>query len=128
MVGETKSDLVMAAEYVNVGLLPQLVIDQLADALWARMTGAGIDDIDLNLRAKLALEQRLLPSAQPPFGLDRMTGAETAAYIGVELPTLHDKKKRAALGIPEPYHLGRKLFWRRSELDAWIERQRPRGR
>ena len=85
--------------------------------------------------AKLAIEQRLLGREKMPFGLDKLTTAETATYIGCQEQSLHDKKKRRALGIPEPFNIGRKLFWRRSEVDAWIEQQRapkvetkPRGR
>jgi len=54
-----------------------------------------------------------------------MSASETAAYIGVQAETLRDKSKRRALGIPEPYSIARKLFWRRSELDPWIEARRP---
>lgn len=106
-------------------IIPDEALDRLADALWARMTGDRVSEIELNLRAKLAIEQRLLPSSQPPFGLDRLDTAESASYIGVLPETLRDKTKRRQLGIPQPYHLGRKLFWRRSELDPWIEAQRP---
>jgi predicted DNA-binding transcriptional regulator AlpA len=103
----------------------QETLDALADRLWARITGAYCDPIELNLRAKLALEYRLSGSTmQPPFGLDRLTAAETAAYIGVQAATLQDNHKRRALGIPAPYSIGRKIFWRRSELDPWIEAQR----
>ena len=56
--------------------LPEEVIAGLADALWAKMIGSNCDPVDLNLRAKLALEARLLachsvlinlvPRRQPP--------------------------------------------------------------
>jgi predicted DNA-binding transcriptional regulator AlpA len=105
-------------------LLPESVVENLADALWARMVGANCDPIELNLRAKLAIEHRLFGGSAPPFGLDKLITEETAAYIGVKAETLRDKAKRRILGIPSPYNYGRKLFWRRSELDQWIERQR----
>jgi len=82
--------------------------------------------VDLNLRAKLALETRLLGGSRTPFGLDKLTCEETAAYIGVLAETLRDKTKRRGLGIPEPYHIGRKLYWRRSDVDPWIESRRER--
>lgn len=40
--------------------LPDAILESIADALWGRMVGANLDPIELNLRAKLALEQRLL--------------------------------------------------------------------
>ena len=51
--------------------LPDDTISALADALWAKMVGVNCDPVDLNLRAKLALETRLLGSERPPFGLDK---------------------------------------------------------
>jgi predicted DNA-binding transcriptional regulator AlpA len=90
----------------------------------ARMVGAHVDPIEFNLRAKLALETRIIGCDRSPFGLDKLSTAEGAAYLGLQEQTLHDRHKRRALGIPEPYHIGRKLFWRRSEIDAWIELQR----
>jgi hypothetical protein len=60
-----------------------------------------------------------------PFGLDKLGTAEAASYIGVQPETLRDKVKRRQLGLPTPYSFARKLFWRRSEVDAWIEAQRP---
>jgi predicted DNA-binding transcriptional regulator AlpA len=111
------------------------VVTALATELWSRMVGAHADPLALEMCAKLALEQRLLGREKPAFGLDKLTSWETATYLGLQAQTLHDKKKRRALGIPEPYSIGRKLFWRRSELDEWIEAQRtpkpesrPRGR
>ena len=105
-------------------VLPDEALNHIADALWARMVGANCDPVYLNLRAKLAIETRLLGSERVPFGLDKLSGEETAAYIGVLPETLRDKAKRRALGIPAPYHIGRKLQWRRSELDRWIESKR----
>src|ERR1700722_2771153 len=104
--------------------LPESLIDNLADALWARMVGSNCDPVELNLRAKLALEHRLVGGNPPSFGLDKLGTDETAAYSGVKAETLRDKTKRRILGFPLPYKYGRKLFWRRSELDQWIERRR----
>jgi predicted DNA-binding transcriptional regulator AlpA len=104
--------------------LSEAVIAQLADELWGRIVGANCDPIELNLRAKLALEHSLLGNSSLPFGLDKLGTEETGAYIGIKAETLRDKTKRRVLGIPAPYNLGRKLFWRRSELDQWIERRR----
>jgi hypothetical protein len=106
----------------------EVAIDRLADQLWARIVGANCNPVEINLRAKLALEHCLLGSDVPPFGLDKLATEETAAYIDVKPDTLRDKKKRLILGIPAPYKYGRKLFWRRSELDQWIEQQRPAQR
>jgi predicted DNA-binding transcriptional regulator AlpA len=105
-------------------LLPDTLIDNLADALWARMVGSNCDPVELNLRAKLALEHRLLGGGRPSYGLDKLGTEEAAAYSGVKAETLRDRTKRRTLGVPQPYKYGRKLFWRRSELDQWIERQR----
>ena len=104
--------------------LPESLVDNLADALWARMVGSNCDPVELNLRAKLALEHRLVGGNPPSFGLDKLGTDETAAYSGVKAETLRDKTKRRILGFPLPYKYGRKLFWRRSELDQWIERRR----
>jgi hypothetical protein len=105
--------------------LPDDAIANLAEALWAKMVGSSLDPLDLNLRAKLAIEHRLLGANTVPFGLDKLGTEETAAYIGVRPETLRDRAKRLHLGLPAPYAFARKLFWRRSELDAWIETQRP---
>jgi predicted DNA-binding transcriptional regulator AlpA len=104
--------------------LSEAVIAQLADELWGRFAGSNCDPIEMNLRAKLALEHSLRGKGALPFGLDKLGTEETAAYIGIKAETLRDRVKRRILGVPPPYNLGRKLFWRRSELDQWIERQR----
>ena len=88
------------------------ILDELAEKLWLRMVDAHASPIEFNLMAKLALEQRMLGGENAAFGLDKLNTAETATYIGLQEQTLHDKKKRRALGIPEPYSVGRKLFWR----------------
>ena len=99
-------------------------LDALADRLWTKIVGVQFNPIELHLRAKLALEHHLLGSTTPSFGLDKMSAAETAAYVGVQVETLRDRSKRRVLGIPEPYPIARKLFWRRSEIDPWIEARR----
>jgi hypothetical protein len=67
---------------------PEKVIVDLAEALWAKMVGSNCDPVDLNLRAKLALESRILGGDKVPFGLDKLGTAETASYIGVQPETL----------------------------------------
>jgi predicted DNA-binding transcriptional regulator AlpA len=110
---------------VDAAVIDDVLIDDLADRLWSKMVGANCSAVELNLRAKLALEARVLGSGgSPSFGLDRLTTEETASYIGGQAETLRDKHKRRVLGLPQPYHIGRKLFWRRSELDSWIETRR----
>jgi predicted DNA-binding transcriptional regulator AlpA len=98
-------------------------IEGLADRIWARIVGVADPD-EFTLLVKLAIEQRMLGRDKPSFGLDKLTTGETATYLGLQEPTLHDRQKRRALGVPEPYNIGRKLFWRRSELDAWVEGRR----
>ena len=49
-------------------ILPDEALDHIAEALWAKMVGANCDPVDLNLRAKLALETRLLGGSRTPFG------------------------------------------------------------
>jgi hypothetical protein len=51
--------------------LPENVIADLAEAIWAKMIGSNCDPVELNLRAKLALESRLLGGNNVPFGLDK---------------------------------------------------------
>jgi predicted DNA-binding transcriptional regulator AlpA len=104
--------------------LPDAVLDAIAEGIWARMVGANHSPLEYDLRARLALESKILGSTRTPFGLDRLSCEETAIYLGVLAETLRDRVKRRALGIPEPYHIGRKLFWRRSDIDLWIETRR----
>jgi predicted DNA-binding transcriptional regulator AlpA len=109
---------------VAKNLLPQHVIDSIADAIWARMVGSSFDPAEHHLKVQLAMEQRYGPAGAVPFGLDRLTTEDTAAYLGLRPETLHDRVKRSRLALPEPYRYGKKLFWRRSELDRWVEHQR----
>ena len=76
------------------------------------------------MRLRLAIEQRLTGSDAAPYGLDRMNTTDAAAYLGVMPETLRSIAKRKALKLPEPYGYAKKLFWRRSELDGWVEKQR----
>jgi hypothetical protein len=84
--------------------LPESTVDDLADALWARIVGGNCDPIERNLRAKLALEHRLLGGNATAFGLDKLGTEETVAYSGLTVDTLRDKAKRRVLGIPPPYN------------------------
>src|SRR4051794_38618780 len=104
--------------------IPEDMIEGIADALWARLVGSNFDLIEHQLRLRLAMEQRLAASGIVPFGLDRLSTEDTAAYLGLQAETLRDRAKRGNLGLPEPYRYGKKLFWRRSELDHWIEGRR----
>jgi hypothetical protein len=82
------------------------------------------ETIHANLRHRLLLEQHIL-GGTPPFGIDKMTTVETANYIGVAPQQLRSPSAREELGLPVPYGIGKKMFWRRSELDRWIETKRP---
>jgi hypothetical protein len=104
--------------------LDDKLIGGIADAIYAKIVGANFDIVEHDLRLRLALEQRLTGSGAIPFGLDRLTATDTAAYLGLQAETLRATGKRKLLGLPEPYNYGKKLFWRRSELDAWVEKQR----
>ena len=101
----------------------KLVAD-IADAVYTKLVGANFDLIENDLRLRLAIEQRLSGIATAPYGLDRMTTLDAATYLGLQAETLRATAKRKTLRLPEPYSYGKKLFWRRSELDAWAEKQR----
>ncbi len=103
------------------------LVDGIADALWARLVGANFDPIEHQLKLRLAIEQQLSSSNGVPFGLDRLSTDDTAAYLGLQSETLRSKVKRRKLGLPDPYAFGRKMWWRRSELDGWIEQRRQRS-
>jgi hypothetical protein len=111
--------------------LDDKLIDGIADAIYAKIVGANFDIIEHDLRLRLALEQRLTGNTAVPFGLDRMSTTDAAAYLGLQAETLRSTAKRKVLGLPTPYSYGKKLYWRRSELDEWVERQRrsnPQGK
>ena len=97
--------------------LDDKLISGIADAIYCKLVGADFDIIGDDLRLRLALEQRLTGSGAVPFGLDRLTTNDTAAYLGLQAETLRSTAKRKLLRLPEPYNYGKKLFWRRSELD-----------
>lgn len=61
----------------------------------------------------------------PDFEHDRLTREQAAAYLGLAPTTLEADASRHCLGIPF-YRLGvrGRVFYRRSELDAWIESRR----
>jgi predicted DNA-binding transcriptional regulator AlpA len=105
-------------------ILPDDVIEGIADALWARLVGANFDIAEHQLKLRLAIEQKLSSTKGVPFGLDRLSTDDTAAYLGLQSETLRSRVKRRRLCLPEPYSYGRKMWWRRSELDGWIEQQR----
>jgi hypothetical protein len=109
-----------------VELLDDKLIGGIADAIYAKIVGANFDIVEHDLRLRLALEQRLTGNGATPFGLDRLSTTDAAAYLGLQAETLRATAKRKALALPEPYNYGKKLFWRRSELDAWVEQQRSR--
>ena len=104
--------------------LDDKLIGGIADAIYAKFVGTNFDLIEHDLRLRLALEQRLTGACAVPFGLDRMSTTDTAAYLGLQADTLRSTAKRKALNLPDPYNYGKKLFWRRSQLDEWVERQR----
>ena len=94
----------------------------IADAIYEKLMGA--NDVENDLRLRLAIEHRLSGSATAPYGLDRLNTVDAAMYLGLVPETLRSTAKRKTLKLPEPYSYGKKLFWRRSELDAWTEQQR----
>jgi hypothetical protein len=104
--------------------LDDKLIDGIADAIYAKLVGANFEAVEHDLRLRLALEQRLTGAGAVPFGLDRLSSADAAAFLGLQTETLRSTAKRKALALPAPYHYGKKLFWRRSELETWAERQR----
>jgi predicted DNA-binding transcriptional regulator AlpA len=108
--------------------LDDRLISGIAAAIYSKLVGADFDVIDHDLRLRLALEQRLTGSHSVPFGLDRLSTTDAAAYLGLQAETLRATAKRKALDLPTPYTYGKKLYWRRSELDAWVEQQRRDAR
>jgi excisionase family DNA binding protein len=77
-----------------------------------------IDDLDDDDLARLAA--RIAPLLAPPAEDDRpwMDSHKAAAYLGVSLDALH--KLTAARKVPcHQTCPGAKLYFRRSELDAW---------
>jgi predicted DNA-binding transcriptional regulator AlpA len=98
-------------------------LDEIADRLYARLVGSDISVMGQELRMRLLLEQNLNPGAPVPYGIDRLdVRRPSTSYIGLKPETLRDRAKRRKLGMPDPFSIGKKLAWRRSELDGWIER------
>jgi hypothetical protein len=73
------------------------LISGIADAIYCKLVGADFDIIGHDLRLRLALEQRLTGSGAVPFGLDRLTTNDTAAYLGLQAETLRSTAKRKLL-------------------------------
>jgi hypothetical protein len=103
------------------------LVEEIANAIYAKLVGADFDVIDHDLKLRLALERRLTGEGKTPFGLDRLNTVDAATYLGLQAETFRSTAKRKQLRLPQPYNFGKKLFWRRTELDAWVERQRIEG-
>jgi len=52
-----------------------------------------------------------------------LSTAETAKLLGVSIRTWYTWDQLGK--IPKPVRIGRKLFWRRDEITAWIEAECP---
>jgi hypothetical protein len=102
------------------------LIDGIADKIYEKLTGDNFNLIENDLKLRLAIEQRLSGTGVAPFGFDRMSSVDAAAYLGIVVETLRSTAKRKSLKLPEPYGFAKKLYWRRSELDLWVEQQRVR--
>jgi predicted DNA-binding transcriptional regulator AlpA len=110
---------------LQMSLKDSCFLDQLATSIADRLISSGLDAPECNLRLRLALEHRLA-GGSIPFGLERLNTDDAAAYLGIKAETMRSTAKRRALDLPTPYNFAKKLYWRRSELDAWVERQRER--
>ena len=51
----------------------------------------------------------------------KLTTAEAAAYLGFKPQTLINDRCNATLGVPYLRLSARKVLYRQSDLDAWIE-------
>lgn len=60
------------------------------------------------------------------FSEDRLTRKEAAAYLGISAITLIVDAKRRHLLVPF-YRVGRRCYYRRTELDAWLTSRRVGG-
>lgn len=60
---------------------------------------------------------------QHNFQNDRMTRPTAAEYLGLKVPTLEADVVSRRLGIPF-YKLGSRVYYRKSDLDTWIEARR----
>ena len=59
----------------------------------------------------------------PDFPSDRLTRQQAADYLGLKLATLEADVSTRRLSIPF-YRLGGRVFYRRSDLEAWLESRR----
>lgn len=55
-----------------------------------------------------------------PFEQDRMSRDRAAEYLGLKPTTLAADAHYGRMGIPF-YRVGGRVFYRRSELDKWLE-------
>jgi excisionase family DNA binding protein len=59
----------------------------------------------------------------PAFDQDRLTRDEAARFLGVKFSTLENDAVTHRLGVPF-YKIGKRVYYRRSELAHWIETRR----
>lgn len=107
---------------LQMSLQDSSFLDQLATSIVDRLISPSLE---CNLRLRLALEHRLA-GGSIPFGLERLNTDDAATYLGIKAETMRSTAKRRGLDLPTPYNFAKKLYWRRSELDAWVERRRER--
>lgn len=65
----------------------------------------------------------LVHGNRPAFDQDRLDREAAARYLGVAFSTLENDVVTQRLGVPF-YRIGRKPYYRRSDLDQWIESRR----
>ena len=95
---------------MSKNLLSQDVLASIADAIWARMVGSRFDPAEHHLKVQLAMEQRFGPSGAIPFGLDRLTTEDTAAYLGCGRKRCMTGSSGAASTSPNRIATGRNCF------------------
>jgi hypothetical protein len=54
------------------------------------------------------------------FQQERFNRPQAASYVGLQPTTLEADATRHQLGIPY-YRVGRRVFYRKSDLDHWLE-------
>ena len=64
----------------------------------------------------------------PAFDADRLTTPQAAAYIGVAEISLKIDRVTDRLGAIPFYRVGRLIYYRRSDLDKWLEDRRVQVR
>ena len=62
-------------------------------------------------------------TAKTPFDQDRLTREEAAEYLGVAPATLSQWAYNGRQEIPYYPH-GRRVYYRKADLDVWLESQR----